>query len=168
MGDVPMEHSASIGHLGWVTEKPLNPQWAPTRAAAGQADPAATGADAAGDSAGAGDNLPAADGSAAADPPPPLPAAASPFLQLAPSIQVQITSSQRMASGPWWPCEVVDPWRPPLGFLFSVDHMTSLDEHERRMYVPAAVVRGVAEAAVWSAAGERALAVGDDYLASFF
>jgi hypothetical protein len=65
----------------------------------------------------------------------------------------QLPSSRRLACGPWWPCEVVDPWAPPLGFLFTVDHMASLDEHERRAHVPACVARGVADAAVWSAAG---------------
>ncbi|KIY91620.1 hypothetical protein MNEG_16344 [Monoraphidium neglectum] len=69
------------------------------------------------------------------------------------ALGVQLPGSRRLAAGPWWPCEVVDPWRPPMGFLFLLDHMTALDEHERRMYVPGDVTRGVAKAAVWSAAG---------------
>jgi len=156
--------TASIGHLAWVTERPLNPQWAPTHleyeSAAGGGGGGGVGGgggcggvDAGG---GSGDGGGGGEGEAGGSDSPqalqvatrPPPAAPGPL-----ALSAHLTSSRRMASGPWWPCEVVDPWRPPLGFLFLLDHMTALDEHERRAYVPGDVARGVADAAVWSAAG---------------
>lgn len=132
-GDVPLEQCAAIGHLAWATEKPLPAAWA--------ADAAAPSASA-GAPAGASGDAGAAAGL--------VPCGTGPWAPLG----IALLSSRRAAAGPWWPVEVVDPWRPPAGFLFLVNHAHSLDEHERRAFMPAAVVQGVAKGQVWSAAGE--------------
>ena len=147
-----MEAASAIGRLAWVTEKPLPTSWAPTAAdystSAGAATAASDGAAADGDAAPASDaGAAAAAGAGAAG------ASAAAAMAVAPPAPPPLPSARRNASGPWWPCEAVDPWRPPLGFLFTLDHMAALDEGERRRYVPAAVARGVAGQQVWSAAG---------------
>lgn len=138
MGDVPMEHCASMGALAWATDKPLTPSWAPD-----PAPPAAAGAAAAGEG-GPAEGVGAEGGGATGG-----------GVALW-EVSVQLPSSRRAAAGPWWPVEVVDPFRPPLGFTFTVTHMSALPEGERRRFVPTGVAAGVAKQAVWSSAGAGA------------
>lgn len=50
----------------------------------------------------------------------------------------------------WWPCEAIDPFHPPPGFQFTAEHVTALDQHERRKYMPAELYQQVLKVGVGS------------------